>query len=481
MTRSIRRFLFVCSLTVLTVSSIFTATGDYYLRQREIFHHLDNLLYYTATSVYALIGRVPSEIHLEHLQKNLYNLLINSPPLPTKEHQPQIGTFGNIDTTTNHFFNDFKNKYQFQVWGKNNELLLHSAAAPKSSLIGPENGFHEKTVEEQTWRVFTLVEKESGMRFVAAILKEEYEELASGIDTKSIYFFLFIYALSALLIWLTIGYSLNSLKRMAKEIANRTPDRLDPVHLDSVPSEIKPLVEELNHLFIQLQHALDREQRFAADAAHELRTPLAAIKTQAQVALHAITSPEQRNTINNVINGVDRCTHIVRQLLTLSRLAPGSQYPADITKVSVLKLITEVVSQLHASTIEHKTTIELITPDPTITIDTDETILGMLIRNLIDNAIRYTPVGSHIQIAALRDAGRIILQVRDNGPGIPDELHSRVFERFYRVLGNKTTGSGLGLAIVQHIARLFEGDVALGAPPSGTGLEVTVSFPDKQK
>ena len=138
------------------------------------------------------------------------------------------------------------------------------------------------------------------------------------------------------------------------------------------------------------------------------------------------------------------------------------------------------MSQLHSATAEHQTTIELITPDPTITINTDETILGMLIRNLIDNAIRYTPMGSHIQIAAFRDSGHIILQVRDNGPGIPDELRSRVFERFYRVLGNKTTGSGLGLAIVQHIARLFEGDVSLGVPATGTGLEVTVSFPDKQ-
>jgi two-component system sensor histidine kinase QseC len=466
MTRSIRTFLFTSLLAVVTVSSVLTAVGYYYLHQREIYRHLDSLLYYTATSVHALIGQSPNKTHLAQIQNDLNTLLINNHPIRGDEDNHQLAY-------------DFKKKYQYQVWSKDDELLLHSAAAPKSSLIGPENGYHNKTIGTQTWRVFTLVEKVSGIRFVAAILEDEYYELANVIDTRNIYLLLLIYALSGLLVWLAIGYSLSSIKRIAKEIANRAPDRLEPVAHTSVPIEIKPLVDELNHLFLQLQHALDREQRFAADAAHELRTPLAAIKTQAQVALKIAVSPEQIHILHNVINGVDRCAHIVRQLLTLSRLAPGSQYPADITKLSILKLITDVVSQLNPAIVEHKTNIELITPDPTITLNTDETILGMLLRNLIDNAIRYTPAGSHIQISAFRDNGRIILQVLDNGPGIPDELRARVFERFYRVLGNKTTGSGLGLAIVQHITKLLEGDVTLDTPLSGTGLEVTISFPEK--
>ncbi len=249
--------------------------------------------------------------------------------------------------------------------------------------------------------------------------------------------------------------------------------------IENVPIEIKPVIDEINQLFLRLQQVFEREQRFAADAAHELRTPLAALKTQMQVALQTKDLNEREIALQNVMFGIDRSSHIVQQLLTLSRLAPGGSHLEEIARVELPKLAADIIAQLVPAAVSKQIDIELAANKEMIEIDAHPVALGILIRNLVDNAIRYTPSHGKIKISVLEDEDNnsIIFRVEDNGPGIPAELHNRVFERFFRVIGNKTTGSGLGLAIVEQIAVLHHAKVQLSSPTVGTGLIVEVIFP----
>jgi two-component system sensor histidine kinase QseC len=289
-----------------------------------------------------------------------------------------------------------------------------------------------------------------------------------------------MYPLSGLVIWIIIGRGLSSLRRFANEVAQRAADHLEPVNLEEVPSEITPLVDELNKLFLRLKQAFDREQRFAGDAAHELRTPLAALKTQAQVALKATNPYEKQTHLFQVIAGVDRCTHVIQQLLTLSRMNPETVTLDDLTNVDLPKIATEVIMQLAPQAVDKQIEIELVAEDPDCIITGNTAGIYAMIHNLVDNAIRYTPNNGFIKVIIQNLPKQIVLRVIDTGTGIPAELRSRVFERFFRVLGTNTQGSGLGLAIVLQIAKLHKGDVILGTPENGIGLEVEVTFPKEK-
>ena len=265
--------------------------------------------------------------------------------------------------------------------------------------------------------------------------------------------------------------------RMEAFFSDYSPSYLKPVDLESVPKEIEPLVMELNSLFRRLQDAFDREKRFTADAAHELRTPLAALNTHTQVALRADTPEERRQALLKVLAGVNRGTHVVQQLLTLSRMVPeaGINEP---TKMDMVKEAAEIAAQLAPEAISKNIDLELIAPDKAMMMG-NPTAIGILIRNLVDNAIRYSPEDGEIKIKVSELDNHVILEVIDTGPGIPEELRERVFERFYRVVGNKATGSGLGLGIVQQIAKLHDAKIELRTPENGKGLNFTVTFPRK--
>ncbi len=181
------------------------------------------------------------------------------------------------------------------------------------------------------------------------------------------------------------------------------------------------------------------------------------------MALKTKDDTERQNLLHNVILGVDRSTHIVQQLLTLSRLVPEASSIEDLTEVNLVKVTAETIAQIAPMAIEKNIDIELKAPDQPVNLMGNITALRILIRNLVDNAIRYTPQGGMVRVAVITEPQAIVLRVTDTGPGIPAELRSRVFERFYRVLGSTSSGSGLGLAIVQQIARLHQAEVKLGS------------------
>lgn len=460
---SIRKILVFNLLLSITITTSLTAIGNYFLGQKEIQRHLDNLLEQATLSFEALVGEHHSVAAYKRIQAELDAL-----PNRAREYYGQISHYAS---------KEYRDKFQFQIWDRNNRLLVHSANSPKAPLSTGETGFSERYINGVPWRVFTTVNKNSGISIVVAERHDIRDELGRSITRDAIYIMLLTYPLLGLLIWVIIGHGLSAIKRVADEVSDREESHLEPVDLESVPLEVKPLVDELNRLFLRLQQAFEREKRFAADAAHELRTPLAALKTQAQLALKATEPEVLKESLKDLIKGVNRSTRVVEQLLTLSRIMPETNRLEDIKILDLNRLVAEELAALAPLAFNKQIDIELVEPDVPMKIKGNALVLSILIKNLVDNAIRYTPQGGDIRVA-IRSIGRqIILSVIDSGPGIPLEYRTRVFERFFRVLGTKTTGTGLGLAIVQKIATLHDASVHLSTPSNGKGLEVEVCFP----
>lgn len=269
-------------------------------------------------------------------------------------------------------------------------------------------------------------------------------------------------------IWLATWRGLRPLDAVAGEIAARRPDKLEPVAPASAPQEIRPLVEAINGLFLRVGQALESERRFTADAAHELRTPLAALAAQAQVAQRARDDDERNHAIGQLIASSRRAARLVDQLLTLARLDPDN---AAVTETVSLDRLAEEACALHGAEAMGKgVALELDAAAATTTGNAD--MLRILLRNLVDNALRYTPAGGRVTVAVAPG----IVSVTDTGPGIPPEERQRVFDRFHRLAGQETEGSGLGLSIVARIAERHGATIGLADGDGGKGLRVTVRF-----
>jgi two-component system, OmpR family, sensor histidine kinase QseC len=463
---SIRKFLLINLLLAITITTTLTAIGNYYLDQKDIQDHLDTLMAVSALSYQALLG---DDLHQRPLAK-IQDALETIPQKIDAFYQKRFLNEEPPET--------YLNKFNFQVWTNGGKLLLHSSTAPKIPLTAEVDGFSDKKISNQDWRVFTTYNDKAGIRTVLAERYDTRNELGHRIAQDDLYIMLLTFPLSGLLIWIIIGRGLDSLDRVAEEVANRAPTHLEPVDLHEVPEEIKPVIDELNKLFFRLKEGFEREKRFAADAAHELRTPLAALKTQAQVALHSNDIEEKNQALQKLIASVNRSTHIVQQLLTMSRLVPEAAHTEEKDTVNLSRLTREILAMLAPAAVEKQIDLEFESNGENITVYGNSTALSILIRNLVDNAIRYcNNEHGRIVVVLSKLQNEVMLEVSDNGPGIPAELRSRVFERFFRVLGNKSPGSGLGLAIVQQICQLHGGRLVLDTPTEGTGLIVRYFMP----
>ena len=465
MKSSIRKFLLLNLLLAITITTTLTAIGNYYLDQKDIQEHLDTLMAISALSYQALLG---DDLHQRPLIK-IQNTLETIPQKVESYYQhPPLD-----EEPPEHYLD----KFNFQVWTDGGRLLLHSSNAPKIPLTADTDGFSDKFIGDQKWRVFTTYNMKAGIRTVLAERYDTRNELGHRIAQDDLYIMLLTFPLSGLLIWIIIGRGLDSLDRVAQEVANRAPSHLEPVDIKEVPEEIKPVIDELNELFFRLKAGFEREKRFAADAAHELRTPLAALKAQAQVAININNLEEKNLALHKLIASVNRSTHIVQQLLTMSRLVPEAASINDLDDVDLPKITREILAMLVPAAIEKQIELEFEPDKKTPHFAGNPTALSILIRNLVDNAIRYCNEGGLVMVKVYQQQNDVVLEVQDNGPGIPIELQPRVFERFFRVLGNKSPGSGLGMAIVQQITALHNGHVVLESPSEGTGLIVKVFFP----
>ncbi len=270
--------------------------------------------------------------------------------------------------------------------------------------------------------------------------------------------------------------SVRPLGRLGNAVATRQPQSLAPLSTEGVPPEVLPLVTALNDLFERMARLLATEQQFTADAAHELRTPIAGIRMQAQVAQGATDAQERATALQATVQGCDRATRLVEQLLQLARL--DAESAQDLSSTPLAEVARQVAADLHATAEHRQQRIVLCEPlAHGVRIPLPEPLARVLLRNLLDNALRYSPEGAEVRLqVAEQDEGRAQLSVEDSGPGLTPEEQARLGERFFRVLGTGQSGSGLGWSIVQRIARLHHLQVRTDRSPALGGLRVTVRW-----
>jgi two-component system sensor histidine kinase QseC len=277
--------------------------------------------------------------------------------------------------------------------------------------------------------------------------------------------------------WLMVRHALRPLRALGQSLANRQPQAMEAIVLSDVPAEMEPVLQALNQLLDRINHMLTAERRFTADAAHELRTPIAAIRMQAQVALGAgdDDTPGRTRALQQTLAGCDRATHLVEQLLTLSRLESSSS-GALVGQVNLSALAQRVAADLALTALQRRQTLSLEAAQPAL-IAADETLTGVLLRNLLDNALRYSPADARVCVSVDLMGTQVCLQVDDSGPGLPDADLARLGERFFRVLGTGQSGSGLGWSIVRRIALVYQAEVNVQRSALLGGLCVRVVWP----
>lgn len=366
----------------------------------------------------------------------------------------------------------YSRQVAFQVWEDGDELKLHSANAPSVPLGKETQGFSNTVIDGQQWRVFSTWDRSGELLIHVAEHADMRYELASEITGNLLLPLLLTLPLLAMLLWWVVAASLRPLVSLTQAVASRQPDNLAPLDVVA-PREVMPLIERLNHLFARTGKLIENERRFTADAAHELRTPVAAIKAQVQVAQGAVEAAERKRALGNAITGCNRATHLIEQLLTLARLENATT--AALQPCQLRALAAEVMADIAPAAVEAGVGLELLDGEE-VSVNGLPALLQVMLRNLLDNAVRYTPAGTQVEVAVGRREGKPYLRVSDNGPGLPAEELAKITQRFYRALGTSASGSGLGLSIVQRIADIHQAQVRVEAGRGGQGLSITLFF-----
>ncbi|ATE59746.1 ATP-binding protein [Thauera sinica] len=364
--------------------------------------------------------------------------------------------------------------FVIQVWDSSGVQLYLSR--PHSTLPSlAQLGYSTVRTSEGDWRVFSIPLLDRVIQVAQPMSVRS--RMAADAALRTLIPLLAVIPLFGALIWYLVGRGLRPLERLARDVATRRPDSLEPLRAEHVPDEARPLVHALNHLLDRLDQALAAQRAFVADAAHELRTPLAALQIQLHLCERAGDPQARAAALGELRAGLQRATHMVQQLLTLARQEPGAAAPAH-APVMLADVARRTLAD-HAPLAEaRRIDLGAEALDDRLAVLGDAAALRTLAGNLIDNAIRYTPEGGRIDVGVRRDDGDPLcwLYVSDSGPGIPPAERERVLDRFYRRAGQEQTGSGLGLAIVRSIAERHGARLVLDASPLG-GLRVAVGFP----
>lgn len=369
----------------------------------------------------------------------------------------------------------YETKLAFQARSAAGVVLLRSDSGPAGGLAPLVPGFTDRTIDGEQWRVFTL-RSPAGLWYQSGELSDIREELAQEIAFGTLLPLVLALPLLALLVWAIVTWAMNGLLRVSREIEGRAADRLAPIQVAPVPREIGGLVNAVNGLMRRLQDALQRERRFTADAAHELRTPIAALKVHADNLRTARDDAERAASQALVEAGVQRIERQVAQLLTLSRVEHGAIAQSH-TRVDLGVLAARQAEELAALAARRAIDLRFEGEEEGVIVDGDEAGLEALVRNLADNALRYAPNGGRIVVRVTHASGHARLDVEDSGPGIPEDARERVFERFHRELGSGVEGSGLGLSIVRLVVASHGGHIDLGVSSTLGGLRATVVLP----
>ena len=362
----------------------------------------------------------------------------------------------------------------FQIWDANGVLRYKNKGAPDQAFSSAgATGFGHVTISGKTWRTYSAWNAGHRLQIQVGEPGTHRNDISERFAYKLLLFALLILPVMGTGIWWTVSRVLRPLLASAQEVARRTPNDLRQVKTEGAPVELQPLLFAINHLFEQVSSTFEREQRFTADAAHELRTPLAAIKTNLQVLHGARSEAERKEFIAALDISVDRSTRLVGQLMTLARLDPQQQ-PAVLGEVDLAGLLTSQLPELRRQAEQRQISFSADIEPVRCLLDPDG--FRILFRNLVDNAFRYTPPSGSVSLSCRVDGQHACLSLADSGPGIPAEMRERVFDRFVRLSNTGTPGSGLGLSIVKNIVAAHGASSALKDGPDGRGLLVEIRF-----
>ena len=372
--------------------------------------------------------------------------------------------------------------FVFQIW-QNNRLIISSHPELKTAISDFRNEFSEHNFLAQRWRTYGhFFESDNKWVLVSQPVNRRFE-LAEQMILAAVTPLILCIPLLAIIIFLLVSSGLRPLRLLSENLRAKRADDLSPVPQQNQRNELSPVLETLNQLFERLNAAFSREKRFASDAAHELRTPLSVLKINAHnLAIELKNNDSTYTNMQYLQQGIERMSHVVEQILLLNRTNP-EQYQGQFTQINTASLCQTVIASLFPQIEGKKQEIELVGQGASI--QGDEFSLGILLQNLISNASKYSPQGSLIRVTLKTVNNQVVIQVEDAGPGIDQSEYQRVFERFYRIGGDrhnsKEPGCGLGLAISKHIADLHKASLKLSRSEQLSGLSVELFLPQGQQ
>ena len=469
MINSIRKYILIyLGFSIGTFASILILISNLYFDQRDIHKHLDSVMTISALTLELTIDKLDKKQIQDTLSK--YNRLDELIHSYTEHIQlPHFST------------EEYTNSFNFQVLDMDGNPLISSPKGPKLPKdIIDTTGFKNLKINDVFWRFF--ISKHPNLD-IYIVLGEELSyryKLVTQIARDDLLILLLIFPVSGILIWVTVSKSLTPLKQIVKEIKTRDPFNLTPMKVSNTPKEIHPIIAEINQLLQRLKEGISREQSFAGDAAHELRTPLAIIKTLAQSAIDSEHPMEMNHILNKIIFNVDRGSHVVEQLMNMSKTMPEALQISDFNLIELEYLTRDTLTTLLPHALDKNMDFELEVESGLPQILGNKIALEILIRNLIDNSIRYSYENTCIFVNLYQLQNHVIFEVRDQGPGIPASKQAKVFDRFYRAHDPQYQGSGLGLAIVKQIANLHHAQINLESTRTNTGVIIRVFFPIAQ-
>jgi two-component system, OmpR family, sensor histidine kinase QseC len=358
-----------------------------------------------------------------------------------------------------------------RVWYKSKLVLNSNDDAPASVPPFPE-GFSDQRLGRAGWRVYSL---QAPQKDLVIELGEQHlvrQYLVLSITKDLVIPFVVSFPLVGFLFWSAIRSGMHDLSRVARQVNTRTPEQMTPLDTANLPPDLLPLVEAINALLERLDRSLLRERQITELAAHELRTPLTAIKLQAQLGLKAAAEEGRVSALNGLLEGVERASYLVEQILTLTRVEQTQFELYELDACDIAERACEELAPLSERRGQHLL-VQLSEP---LNVRANEDLLYLTLRNLIDNALKYSPENSNIAVRGERHPDRIIIDVIDRGPGIPDAIREKIFERFFRYHKGKVIGSGLGLTIARECAEHMNASLCLLTPGDGPGLCARLSF-----
>ena len=462
--KSIRSFLITVILSTITLITFLSALNSY----RDSLEKAEQIFDLELVNKAHLL----SSAFTYAIDKNINNEHVLEAAIVTKQENNQA-----IDAF-----------YIFQIWQKK-RLLLRSFNAPIEAITPFKEGFQDRNIVQHRWRTFAYYNKAFDLWVITAERMDTRYILAENIVLETILPVVFMLPIIGLLIWFIIRYGLSPLKQLAAELSDKRADDLSPLAIEQQPDELIQVVSSVNDLFHRLKTSFLREKRFASDAAHELRTPISAIKIHLHNLSCSMKHSTEDHSMQQLMLSVQRMEHLVEQILNLNRISP-EQYMAQFKDVDLYLLAQKLIVKEYPHFNKKNLQVEL--QGDHCHINGDLFSLDVLLQNLLTNACKYTPEGGSILVsiqceksAEKANKKQVQLQVQNTGYGVPEEQYERLFDRFYRSNGDRhdsgNSGCGLGLAIVKQIAELHHADIVIDKAqfvddPQTRGFMVSITF-----